>query len=230
MDTYKTFPYGPIEPLANGLWRVVGTLPLPLPLPRSMYIYRLDDGSLLLDSVVAMKEDGMLALESLGVPSVMVITHPKHTMDAMFYKRRYPNLRVYGADDAQEKLPDLEFDARPAAGLLPHNVRPWTVPGLKITETVLQLPLDDGSSALLFTDLVNQNDEHTGFFVRLFGAPGGGGVARVLKLTQIEDTEKVRAFLMDLSKIPSISLIGGCHGAVVTEQCNAWLANAAAQM
>ncbi len=224
---YKIYPHGPIERIADGLWRVVGSMRLPL--KRSMYIYRLPDHSLLLHSVVAMDEEGMCALITLGEPSVMVVPHPKHTMDAAFYKARFPSLRVYGADDAQDKLPDVPFDAHPAAGLLPHAVRPRVAPGMKITETVLELPLAGGGSALLFTDLVNQNEDPS-VLLMLFGPPGDGGVARVLKLTQIDDTEQVRTFLRELSEIPSLKVIGGCHGGFVTKDCNAWLARAAAQL
>jgi hypothetical protein len=225
-ETHEIFPHGPIEPLAPGLWRVVGSTKLSL--PRSMYVYRLPDGTLLLYSVIAMHPEGMRRLESLGSPAVMVVPHPRHTMDAAFYKARYSSLRVYGSDEAQEELPELPFDAHPAAGLLPLAVRPRTAPGVAFPETVLELPLTSGGSALLFADLVNRSDD--GVLMKLFGERADGGVARLVERAQIEDEEQVRAFLIELSRIPSLAVIGGCHGGVVTDHCGAWLAHAAAQL
>jgi hypothetical protein len=225
-ETYEIHPHGPIEPLAPGLWRVVGSSKLTL--PRSMYIYRLPDETLLLYSVIAMHPDGMRKLEALGSPAVMVVPHPRHTMDAGFYKARYPSLLIYGSDEAQRELPGLPFDAHPAGGLLPLAVRPRTVPGVKLAETVLELPLTSGGTALLFTDLVNRGDD--GVLLKLFGKTHEGGVVRLLERAQIADEGQVRTFLAELSRIPSLEVVAGCHGGVVTDHCNAWLAQAAEQL
>ena len=40
----------------------------------------------------------MQALEALGKPTVMVIPHRRHQMDAPFYKARYPKIRVLAPD------------------------------------------------------------------------------------------------------------------------------------
>lgn len=225
---YKLYPYGAIEALAPGLWRVVGELQVPM--KRTMYIYRLPDGTLLLDSVVAMAEPDLLALEALGRPSVMTIPHPKHLMDAAFYKARYPRLKVYGEPDAQAKI-ELSFDGTLEQGMPTLGITPHPVPGMKMKEVALELPLEGGSRALLFCDLVNRTNETgsgiTGALVKLFGPSGDGGVAPILKLTQIEDKYQVRNFLKRLSALPSIAILAGCHGGVVTHHCAQWLAEAA---
>jgi hypothetical protein len=225
---YKLYPHAPIEQLLPGLWRVAGSMSLPI--ERSMFVYRLRDNSLLLDSVVAMEEEGMQALEALGPPTVMVVPHPKHTMDAVFYKRRYPHIRALGERDAQRKLDELTFDDTPDRGLPPLGITPHVVPGMSSTEVVLELPLAGGKRALLFTDLINRNEGPSNVMMRLVGPPGDGGVARILKLTQIDDTGRVRAFLRQMAAIPSLSLIAGCHGGIVTENCAAWLNRAADQL
>src|SRR4051812_45930972 len=104
-----------------------------------MFVYRLADGGLLLYSVIAMDDLGLAALEQLGKPTVMVVPHPMHIMDAHFYKRRYPHLRVIGSADAQARIPDLVFDARPEDALPPLGISFHVVPGLKLTELVLEL-------------------------------------------------------------------------------------------
>jgi hypothetical protein len=224
----KLYPHAPVAELLPGLWRVAGSMALPI--ERSMFVYRLRDRSLLLDSVVAMEEASMQALEALGAPYVMVVPHPKHTMDVMFCKQRYPGIRVLGAPDAQAKIEGLRFDDRPESGLPPLGVTPHVVPGMKVTEVVLELPLEGGGRALLFTDLINRNEGPRNFIMKLVGPPGDGGVARILKLTQIEDVEQVRVFLQEMAALPSLRLIAGCHGGVVTEECAAWLSRAAAQL
>ena len=225
---YPLHPYGAIEALAPGLWRVVGELQVPL--KRTMYIYRLADGTLLLDSVVAMADRDMELLEALGRPSVMTIPHPKHLMDAAFYKARYPALRVYGERDAQAKI-ELAFDGTLEEGMPTLGITPHPVPGMKMKEVALELPLEGGSRALLFCDLVNRTNETgsgiIGALMRMFGPSGDGGVAPILKLTQIDDKYQVRSFLKKLSALPSIAIVAGCHGGVVTHHCAQWLSEAA---
>jgi hypothetical protein len=58
---HKRFAHDGIEPLAPNLWSVRGRLPFPL--MRYMAIHRLADGTLLLHSVIAMSDEGMLAYE-----------------------------------------------------------------------------------------------------------------------------------------------------------------------
>src|SRR4051794_7702875 len=99
---HTIFPHGKPEPFAPSLWEVRGTLSFPL--VRKMVIHRLADGTLLLHSVVAMDEEGMRALEALGQPSVMVVPHAMHTLDAPFYAERFPEMKVVAPKDIAEKL------------------------------------------------------------------------------------------------------------------------------
>jgi len=226
---YKIYPHGPIEPLLPSLWRVVGSLPPPLRFPRNMFIHRLPDGTLLLDSVVAMNEEGMAGLEALGRPAIMIIPHPKHAMDAGFYQRRYPFMRLYAAPDTQAKHPELRYAGTPEVGLAPLGIKTRQVPGLDVMEEVLELQLD-GGRVLLFADLVNQNPPDVGLLMRIFGGPDGGGVPRILKWTQIRDKEQVRCFLWELAALPSLRMVAGCHGSVVQYECADFLAHSAASL
>jgi len=224
----KLYPHDPIEELVPGLWRVTGSMALPM--PRSMFVYRLHDGTLLLDSVVAMEDESMRALEALGRPRVMVVPHPKHTMDLCFYKRRYPNILVLGERDAQARVPEVIFDNTLERGLPRFGVAAHPIRGMKLHEVVLDLSLEGGGRALLFADLVNKNVGPKSLLTRLAGAPGDGGVARLLKLTQISDVDDARESLLELARLPRIALIAGCHGGVVTERCQEWLTRAGAQL
>src|SRR5579862_7117058 len=90
--TDTIYPYGPPVALAPNLFQVTGALKLPV--PRNMTIVRNDREELVIYSAIAMHEVGMQALEVLGKPTVMVIPHRRHQMDAPFYKARYPKIRV----------------------------------------------------------------------------------------------------------------------------------------
>jgi hypothetical protein len=69
MPDHKIFPHGELREVAANLWQLRGSLPFPL--PRNMTVHRLPDGELLLHSVVALDDDGMKKLESLGKPAWM---------------------------------------------------------------------------------------------------------------------------------------------------------------
>jgi hypothetical protein len=220
---HKIFPHGMPEQLGPGLWRVMGSLPYPL--KRNMFIYRLQDGRLLLYSVVAMNDAGMAALEALGKPAVMVVPAIGHTLDVRFYKKRYPGLQVLGTPAMQDKLYDVKFDGGPE-GLRALGVSFHLTEGMKASEIVLELPFD-GGSALVFSDLVGQPVGRRGLMMRLFGPPADGGVARIFKLRQMTDKESVRGFLRRMAELPAIKMIAGCHSKEVQTNCAAWLKHAA---
>lgn len=231
---HRILPHGLPTECAPGLWRVVGSLPFPL--KRNMFIVRLPAGGLLLYSVVAMNDAGFAALEALGRPTVMVVPHPFHVMDAAFYKARYPDIRVVGLPEAGAQLGGVTIDATPEQALPPLGLGFHVAPGLKYPEVVLEVPLDggeggaeggEGGRGLIFTDLVGQNEGKAHFMMRILGAPRGAGVARIVKFRQIADKTLVRSFLRERAETPRLRLVAGCHGGLVTEDCAGWLQRAA---
>ena len=229
MTEHRLFPHGPLEEITPGLWRVEGSLPFPL--KRNMTVYRLKDGTLLLHSVVALHESGMRALEALGKPSVMVVPHPMHTMDAPFYKERFPGLRIVAAADSTKKLDGkVKVDATPDEALLELGVRARIAPGMKYTEVVLDVDVP-GGRALLFTDLFGHvGDTKPGLMMRVLGPPKGLGVARIVKFRQIADREKVRGFLRDLATGSDLRVVTAGHGPPLVADCAAGLSTAAERL
>ncbi len=226
-DSHRIFPHGKPEEFAPGLWQVRGTLKIPL--VRKMVIHRLPSGGLLLHSVVAMDDEGLRALEALGRPEVMVIPHPMHTMDAPFYAKRYPDLKIIAPDDAVTRLGG-RVKAHPSAEeeLPQHDIRAHRVPGMKYTEIVLDVP-SGGGRALLFTDLVGQGDVK-GFAMRLLGPPRGAGIARIVRWRQIGDKAQVAGFLRKAGETPDLRAVMGAHSNPVTTDAAAFLHAAAAQL
>src|SRR4051812_21564860 len=105
----KILAHGDFEELAPGVWMVTGSLPFPL--KRNMTVVRLPDGTLLLHSVIAMSDEVMAKLDTLGKPSVLIVPGSGHRMDVQFYKQRYPQIRVVApaaARAAVEKVIKLD--------------------------------------------------------------------------------------------------------------------------
>ena len=167
--TVAVYPYHPLKSLAPNLWQVEGTLANGL--PRNMTVYRLPDGRLLLYSVVAMHAPDLEALEKLGRPAIMVMPHDRHQMDAAFYKRRYPDLRILAPDPRHPRKVPVDGDL---SELAPLGINAYVLPGTTYHEVVLELPVE-GGIALCTTELLGNLSGLPGLMgllLRLIGAPG----------------------------------------------------------
>lgn len=224
---HKIFPHGQPEQITPVLWEVSGSLPFPL--ERKMVIHRLADGTLLLHNVVAMNDEGMKALEALGRPSVMVVPHTMHTMDAPFYAERYPGMKVVTTKGITDKLAGkVKVDASPHEALPSLGIHPHQIPGMKYDEVVLDVPTGDpeGGRALLFTDIVGCG-KPKGLLMRMLGPPNGRGVPRIAKLRQISDKARVAAFLREMAETPRLCVTLGAHSDPVTTDAPGFLRAAA---
>ena len=231
------YPHRPLTSLAANLWQVEGSLANGL--PRNMTVHRLPDARLLLYSVVAMHPAEMEALERLGRPAILVMPHDRHQMDAPFYKRRYPDLRVLAPDPRHPRKVPVDGDLGELAAL---GINAYVLPGTTYHEAVLELPLQgDGAGragiALCTTELLGNLSglpglpRLLGLLLRLLGPPGGGlGVARVVRWREISDRKRVRAWLEALAERPELRLVLVGHGSPVTEEARASLRRAAAHV
>ena len=232
MSEHKIFPHGKLEALAPNLWQVRGSLPFPL--RRNMTIYRLADGTLLLYSVVALDEEGMKALEALGRPSVMVIPHAGHRMDAGFYRKRYPALKVVCPAPAAKRTEEVcqKVDGTPEEILGPLGIKVHPVTGVKpkLGEFALEMDIPDGK-ALVTNDVMGgpTPGEKVSFTMRLIGTPAGAtlGVARIFRMLMIKNKIEVRHWLNLMAEIPNLKIITVSHGPPVTSDCAAALREAA---
>jgi hypothetical protein len=221
-NDHQIFPHGDLRQLAAGLWQVTGSLKLPL--PRNMTAYRLPSGGLLLHSVVALDDARMEALESLGRPEVMVVPHPYHIMDTAFFKERYPDLRVFADAHAKRRM-EKQFDGRApvdgtiAEGLDDLGVRHRAVPGMKYDEVTLDLELEEGGRALVFTDIFTAFEPKT-IADRLTAAPRGGvGLARMVRWRQVNDRSAVRGYFNELAELDDIRWLLTSHGDALSQDC-----------
>jgi hypothetical protein len=229
---HRRFPHDDIEPLAPNLWTVRGSLPFPL--KRHMIVYRLGDGTLLIHSGIAMSDDGMAKLEALGRPSVMIVPHSGHRMDAPFYKARYPQIRVLAPAAARAKVEDvIKVDATCEEALPALGVRIHPVPAFKNGELAYELDLEGGGKALIMSDVVANRDHPKGFGGWFFANVTGGikgrlGVARIMKVMMMTDKAEARAGLEKLAEIPGLTLLSVAHGRPVRDDVTGALREAAA--
>lgn len=221
---HRIYPHGqPIE-LAPGLWQVEGSLDIP-GLPRNMTVLRLDDGTLLLHSAVAMDDAGLAALTALGKPAILVAPHPFHVMDAGFYVQRFPDLRVLANDDARVRLTErgVQVHGRPEDELPQLGVRVHRISGTRHEDDVLDLPVRraDGSEsgrAALFTDLIGNVPKRpgfNGFLLNLLGSGGKPGIPRIVKFRQVVDKAATADFLMRMAALPDLRMVLVAHGAPI---------------
>jgi len=229
--TTAIYPYHPLKSLAANLWQVEGSLANGL--PRNMTVYRLADGRLLLYSVVAMRPADMEALEVLGRPAILVMPHDRHQMDAPFYKRRYPDLRVLAPDPRHARQVPVDGDLDELAAL---GIKAYVLPGTTYHEAVLELPVE-GGVALCTTELLGNLAGLPGLsglmrlLLRLLGPPGGGlGVARVVRWREVADRGRVRAWLESLAERPELRMALVGHGSPVTDDARGSLRRAAAHV
>jgi hypothetical protein len=222
----RIYPYEPPRALAPNLWQVKGSLKLAA-IPRNMTVYRLPDGRLILYSVIAMHEEGMRALEALGTPAIMVMPHDRHQMDAPFYKRRYPNLRVLAPDPTQARNVPIDAGLEELGAL---GVVAYSLPGTDYHEVVLELAVEGGVALCACELLGNLTPPPGGIFgllVKVFGPPGGGfGVGRVVRWREVVDRKAVRTWLSGLGEREDIRLLLVGHGAPVTEHVQSALRHA----
>ena len=147
-------PHGGIEELAPNLWHVTGTLPNFTMVPREMILYKLADASLLIHSAIALNEEAMTTLESLGTPKILIVPNRIHRLDLGVYKQRYPQLIVVCPAAAKPYVEQvmaingIAEEVLPAYGIICHEPA-----GIRPQELAYELPLPT-RKALVFTDIL----------------------------------------------------------------------------
>ncbi|MBC8132157.1 MAG: hypothetical protein H7X95_04185, partial [Deltaproteobacteria bacterium] len=213
------------------LWSVTGSLPIPL--RRNMVVYRLADGSLLLHSVIAMNDAGMEQLDRLGKPSIMIVPHGTHRMDAPFYKARYPQVRVVCPAAVRTKVQEvIHVDATAEEALPALGVRLHHLPGYKHGELAYDVDIP-GGRALMLGDAVANRDYAPGLLGSFLANTSGGikgrlGVARIVRLMLVKNKTGARADLTRLSEIPDLKVLALAHGRHLVDDCAQALREAAA--
>ncbi len=237
-------PHSAIEQLAPNLWHVTGTLPSSTMVPREMVLYRLADSSLLIHSAIALNEQGMAQLESLGAPKILVVPNRIHRLDAGMYKQRYPQLIVVCPAAAKQYVEQVVAVDGIAEEVLPtYGITCHEPAGIRPQELVYELPLPMGK-ALVFTDILfNLNKSYLqqhlpkGEFIfqllgaTLIGASGFFGITFLGKRFFLRDRNAYRQWLEALAdSVHDLQVISVAHGSPIVANCNQQLRAAAARL
>ena len=203
-DTWNVLAHGPIEPLAENLWRVEGSLRR-MSLKRVMTAARRTDGGLVVHSAVAMNEPEMAALDALGPIAYLLVPNGLHRLDAPAYKRRYPALKVYAPRGSVKKVAQVvpvegTYDEFPADDV----VSLATLAGTGEREGAMSVRSQDGVT-LVLNDVVMNMDTKTDvlgwMFTTVFGSAPGPRVSRLVKLALVDDRAALRAELLRYADI-----------------------------
>lgn len=205
--SWRVLPHGPIEQLAENLWSVEGSLK-GMPLKRRMTIAKRSDGRLTIHSAIALNDDAMRQLESLGEPGYLVVPSKHHRIDAPAYKERYPSMRVFvprGSRKAVERVVavDGEYEDYPADD----QVSLRTLHGTKEREGVMLVKSTDGTTVILNDAVFNMDapqDTLGRIVTTVLGSAPGPRVSRLGKLAIVADRSALRDDLEGFAKTPDL--------------------------
>lgn len=166
--TWKVLPHRPLTQLADNLWHAEGDLP-GMALKRRMVVVRLESGDLVLHNGIALDEEGMRLLESLGRPAWLVVPNGWHRLDAARFKARYPELKVVCPRDSKSRVEQMvPVDATYDTFTPTRTVWFEHFGGKKAMEGAMLVRSADGVTAVLGDSLFNVPHQH-GFFGWFYG-------------------------------------------------------------
>lgn len=216
---WKVLEHGPLEPLAENLWRVEGAIPN-ISLRRQMAVIRREDGGLVLHSAIAMDDARMAELEALGEPRVIVVPNAGHRLDAPRYKKRYPKAEVVCPRGARAKVEEKVAVDRTYDEVKPDAViTAWEhVGGARDAEGALTVRSKDGVTIVLNDSVFNMAKKPSDFlgwaFTSVLGSAPGPRVSRLGKLTFVKDKAAFRAALERWAATPDLVRLMVAHGEV----------------
>ena len=227
-------PHGDFRQLDKNLWTLEGTLPHHMPLPRTMTVFRMQDGGLWIHSAIALRDDIRAKLESFGPPKVLVVPSTMHRLDAPVYKALYPGIKVVCPAAARSKVEDVvPVDDTCENAFRNSEVIAHTMPGAKPIELAYELPLSTGAKALVFNDLLVNVKSAKGVFgglLKLIGRIGTFRSPPSNKLLLLDDRKKFHFWLEKQSKRSDVKVVTFGHGSAVTQGIPEHFAEAALQV
>jgi hypothetical protein len=216
---WKVLEHGPIERLADNLWRVEGALP-GMSLRRTMTVVRRHDGSLLLHSPIALDDARRQELEALGPIAVLVVPNAGHRLDAPAYKARYPSAVVFCPRGGRPKIAEVvavdgTYDDYADDGVL----RFETLEGVAAAEGAMIVRSEDGVTIVLNDVVMNMDTKKDALgylFTTVMGSAPGPRVSRLVRLLFVKDQPALRRHLERLSTMPRLQRLIVAHEKLAT--------------
>ena len=231
---WPVLPHDPVQELSENLWRVEGALPH-FSMRRVMSVVRLQNGELVIHSAIAMDEAGMQRLEAWGKPSILLIPHGRHRMDAPAYKRRYPALRVFAPPAVLKKAREVvNVDGTFADAPLDPSLSLELLDGTGEAEAAMIVRSNDGVSIVLTEVVFDLEPARSALgraAIQLTGFGPGPCVTPVVKFELVKDKAQLRQHLTRLAAVPElVRLIVGHSRMSVGAAARAALRQAAASI
>ena len=150
----------------------------------------------------------MQKLEAWGKPSILLVPHIRHRMDAPRFKRRFPALRVFAPPGALAKARAVvevsgtyaDVPADPAFSL-------ELLDGTAQAEGALLVHSADGTSVILNEVVFDLEPPRSAFAraaVKLLGFGPGPRVTPVVKLEMVKDKAALAEHLRRLAALPNL--------------------------
>lgn len=232
-DTWKVLPHGPVEELAENLWRVEGSLE-GMPLRRVMTVAKRSDGDLVIHNAMALDDASMAKIEAQGRVGYLIVPNGYHRLDAPVFKKRYPEAKVLCPRGGRAKVAEVvpvdgtyeDFPKDSAVELV-------NLDGVAEQEGVMIVRSADGAT-LVFNDAIF-NMPHvggfSGFVIRhITASTGGPRVSRIMKLFVIKDRAALRANLLRLAETEGLRRMIVSHHELVQGDAAAAIRQAAATL
>jgi hypothetical protein len=212
--TWNVLEHGPLEQLADNIWRVQGAIP-GMSLKRTMTVVRRADGSLLLHSPIALDDERQRQLETLGPIAVLVVPNAGHRLDVPAYKLRYPSAVVFCPRGGRSKIAEVvavdgSYDDYADDGTL----RFEHLDGVDASEGAMIVRSADGVSVVLNDVVMNMDTKKDilGYlFTTVLGSAPGPRVSRLSRLVYVKDQPALRRHLERLAATPNLQRLIVSH-------------------
>jgi len=234
LEQWKVLPHGKLSEIDENLLTVTGQIEMPfMSLPRRMTVVRLNDSRLVIFNAIALDEDEMAALEDYGVPAYLIVPNDHHRLDAKVWKDRYPQVRVVAPEGSRDKVEEAVPVDAVAPTFADPSVEFVTVAGTRGHEAALVVRTPKGTT-LVLNDIVGNIRDSSGFggwLLRVVGFAGDHAqIPKPVKLTMVEDTDALRAQLLEWAGIESLTRILVSHGAPIEDNPRQTLRDLAASL
>jgi hypothetical protein len=218
---WKVRPHGRLSEIDHNILTVTGQIHVPFDLVRRMTVVRLLDSRLVIFSAIALDETGMASLEAYGRPAFLIVPSDKHRLDAKSWKDRYPSIQVVAPEGARAKVERAVPVDTTAPAFDDANVQFVTVPGTRGREAGLVVRTSNGTT-LVLNDVIGNIRGESGFggwVLRVAGFAGKEAqIPRVVKMAIIDDTNALRAQLLQWADIESLKRVLVSHGSPIEQQ------------
>lgn len=228
-------PHEALLKIADGIWSVEGSIPLPLGrFPRRMTVVVLAGGGVAVWSAIPLDEDQMARLDALGPVRFLIVPNAGHRLDLPAWKARYPDAKVIAPPGAR----DAAAEAAPVDAtdniLGDPAIRFDRVDGMAADEFAMIVAREDGTT-LVLNDVLASIRHPRGLGAQVMARLFGFGVdrlrmSRFVRARYVSDRAAVVRQLRGWADLPDLRRIVVSHVDVITDDPAGALRRAAADL